>query len=518
MILECFSLVFISFFLYILAMNITTLEYTQLQEENDLLRKQLASLTEQIVWLKRQLFGKKSEKIIHSDETCYLPGFDELFSKPKSSEEIIVPEHKKKKPAKDGSQSFSYPSDLPVEQKILDLSEEEKICPVSGKALVVIGRDITRKLAKKSASYYIKEYVRIKYGMPKGVEEAVKMAALPSSLLPRCQADESLLADIICMKFADHLPLYRINEIYQREGVQITRQLLSQWILRVGTALEPLYNALEKRITKSGNVFIDETPVDLLERGKGKVHQSIMWALSGGQSSDPPDRIYRFAYNRKAIHAHNLLSEFKGVFHSDKYSAYAKIAENEGIIWCPCWAHIRRKFVEAETGDAEFRAWVLRKIKYLFMLDQIGWSRSAEERLKIRREKSVPIINELIEAIKDKLINGQILPKSKYKEALGYFMGLIPYLKNYANHAYARLDNNVVERAIRPLTIGRKNWLFFGSEEGGKAAAILLSLVQTCRGYSINPREYLEDIFRRIMDYNIQKIDELLPHNWKNKN
>lgn len=149
------------------------------------------------------------------------------------------------------------------------------------------------------------------------------------------------------------------------------------------------------------------------------------------------------------------------------------------------------------------------------MLDRIGWGRTAEERLKIRQEKSIPIIDELIAAIKDKLTLGKMLPKSKYREALGYFISLIPYLKNYTNHAYARLDNNVVERAIRPLTIGRKNWLFVGSEEGGEAAAILLSLVQTCRGYSINPKEYLEDVFRRLMDYSTKNIDNLLPGNWK---
>src|SRR5262249_438304 len=162
-------------------------------------------------------------------------------------------------------------------------------CPTSGKPLVVIGEDITRKLAKKAASYYIKEFVRIKYGMPKGTEEGVKTSTLPSSILPKCQVDESLLADIVCMKFADHLPLYRISEIFQREGVRISRQLLSQWMIRLGSSLKPLYKALEKQILKSGNVFVDETPVDLLEKGKGKVHQAIMWAMSGGRCKDPPD-------------------------------------------------------------------------------------------------------------------------------------------------------------------------------------------------------------------------------------
>jgi len=499
-------------------MKTINIEQDLLREEILLLKQQVNYLQEQIGWLKRQLFGRKSEKIIHhSPEINWLPGFEDYITQTETKKEevVVVPQHNKRKPNKNGSDSFEYPENLPIERHILDITEEEKVCPNTGKALVVIGEDVTRKLAKKTATFYIKEIVRIKYGMPKGAPEGVKAADLPSCILPKCQADESLLAEIVCMKFADHLPLYRISEILGREGIQISRQLLSQWILKLGTALKPLYIALQKRILQSGNIFVDETPIDLLEKGKGKTHKAIMWAMSGGKCNNPPDRIYRFTYDRKTKHAHDMLGDFEGVFHSDKYRAYIQVAENKNKIWCPCWAHIRRKFVEAETGDVEFTNWVLEKIKHLFMIDQIGWDGSAEERLKIRQEQSIPIIDELITAIKDKLIHGKILPRSKYKEALGYFISLIPYLKNYTNHAFAHLDNNVVERAIRPLTIGRKNWLFVGSQAGGEAAAILLSLVQTCRAHSINPREYLEDIFHRLMDYNIQKIDELLPGNWK---
>src|SRR5690606_20728300 len=152
---------------------------------------------------------------------------------------------------------------------------------------------------------------------------------------------------------------------------------------------------------------------------------------------------------------------------------------------------------------------------YLFMFERIAWTRSEEERLRIRQEKELPIIEELIKAIKDRLVKGEILPKSKFKAALGYFCGLIPYMKNYTKHAWARLDNNVAERAVRPLAIGRKNWLFVGNEDGGEAAGIILSLIQTCRALSINPREYLEDVMRRLMSHNSKKLSELLPDCWK---
>jgi len=210
----------------------------------------------------------------------------------------------------------------------------------------------------------------------------------------------------------------------------------------------------------------------------------------------------------------DILKDYRGGLHSDKYAAYQILAEKKIIRWFPCFSHIRRYFFEAESGDPAFRKWVLRKIRYLFMLERVAWARSPEERLKIRQEKEVPIIDELIHKIKARLVDGKILPKSKLKTAIGYFCGLIPYLKNYTLDAFARLDNNIAERAVRPLAIGRKNWLFFGSPDGGEAGAILFSLLQTCRGLGINPREYLEDIMRRIMGHNSQKLYELLPDEW----
>lgn len=321
------------------------------------------------------------------------------------------------------------------------------------------------------------------------------------------------MAEIITKKFCDHLPLYRIAEILKREGIGISRKLLSQWVLRCGLELKPLYDEMLYHILDSKNIFIDESPVKLLEVGKCK--QAYMWVVVGGCESNPPYRIYVFKQNRCHDNVLEILKGYRGGIHSDKYAAYQRLAERKIITWFPCWSHIRRKFFEAEAGDPEFRKWVLMKIRHLFMLEKVAWARSAEERLKIRQEKEVPIIDELTEKIKGKLMDGKILPKSKLREALGYFCGLIPYLKNYTKDPFARLDNNVAERAVRPLAIGRKNWLFFGSPDGGEAGAILLSLVQTCRGLGINPREYLEDVMNRIMSHNSQKLYELLPDQWQ---
>lgn len=496
-------------------MTTSTIPLEQYTQEVTALRNEIKFLKEQLDWFKRQIFGQKADKFFDpkGEQYCF-EGFDQIVPA-ESKEKQAIGAHERSHSKRNGQDKITFPADLPIEQKIIDLPEEEKICHETGEALVKIGEEVTSKLAHKPGSYYIKQIIRPKYALPERSEEGVFTASLPEALLNRCQADESLLADILVKKFGDHLPLYRQSEIMAREGIHISRQTLCQWAIRSSTALKPLYDRMLVRVLKSDNIFYDETPLDMLSPGKGKTHQAYMWVLVGGKSADPGYRIYDFCTNRCHENAAKMLKDYHGVLHSDKYGAYEALANKKQLTWCPCWSHIRRKFIEAESGDLPFRNWVLRQIRYLFMLERVAWSRSEEERLRIRKEKEVPIIDRLIKAIKNKLVNGKILPKSKLKEALGYFFGLIPYLKNYTEYAWARLDNNVAERAVRPLAIGRKNWLFVGSEEGGEAAAIALTLIQSCRALGVNPREYLEDVMRRLMAHNFQKLDELLPDNWK---
>lgn len=495
-------------------MNLSEITLETVLELNTSLQKKVASLEEQLAWFKRQLFGKTSEKVI--EPSIEQPTLFDLkpILKPEVKE-LQVPGHSRRIIKNKNASKVSFPEDLPITRLIIDLKEHEKICPFTNKLLIKIGEEVSQKLAYKAGSYYIKEIVRPKYASPKGSEESISIASMPESLLTRCKADESLLADILVKKFADHLPLYRQSEILGRQGIHISRQVLSQWTVKCGLALKPLFEKLKEEVLNSKNLFIDEVPVDLLKPGKGKVHQAYMWVVVGGQNQNPANRIYNFRTDRTHKNASELLKNCSNSFvHSDKYGAYEALASQKLFTWCPCWAHIRRKFFDGMLGDPDFVNLVLRKIRYLFMFERIAWTRSEEERLLIRKNKEVPIINELIELVKKRLTEGKALSQSKFKEALGYFLGLTPYLKNYSNHAYARLDNNVAERAVRPLTIGRKNWLFLGSEEGGEAAGIILSLVQTCRALNINPYEYLEDVMRRLMAHSSQKLEELLPGNW----
>ncbi len=485
----------------------------QLQKQNQELRCEIVHLKEQLAWLKRQIFGKRSERTIAvlNSQQLEFEGFEGLSTQEEEKKKPVAA-HERRSSKRDGKDAIKLPPDLPVKTVVLDVPEDEKVCQETGTPLVKIGEEVTLKLAHEPGSFFIKEIIRPKYAHPQKPEEGILTAALTDSIIPKCRADESLLAEIITKKFADHMPLYRVAEEMGRHNIGISHKLLSSWVVRCGLALKPLYEVMKQKILGGENIYIDETPVKLQAPGQCKT--AYMWVMAGGNEANPPYRIYDFRDNRRHENVPDILKDYRGILHSDKYGAYQRLAEQKIITWCPCFSHIRRKFFEAEGGDSSFCEWVLRKIRYLFMYERVAWARPPDERLKIRQEKEVPIIDELIHKIKEKLSQGKVLPKSKFREALCYFYSLIPYLKNYTKHPFSRLDNNVAERAIRPLAIGRKNWLFFGSTDGGEAGAILLSLVQTCRGLHINPRTYLEDVFRRLMSHSANRLEELLPDQW----
>ncbi len=480
-----------------------------------MLEGELGVLKEQLAWLKKQIFGVKSERFIDLESQPLLD-FGSVSPSPQPEPEKQEIRYNRKKPSKNrGSDTIAFPDNLPVRRVELDVKPEDKICPETGQPLVCIGTEISRKLGRTAEQFFILEYVRPKYASKSAPELGVVTAPLPDAVISRCPADESLLAYILTSKFADHLPLYRQVEILQRANIKISRQTLSKWVLTLGAALSPIYDVMKEQVLASEAIFSDETSIMLQVRGKSRCQKAFMWIYVGGGGSDPPYRFFEFCLNRNHEHPLKTLKHYKGFLHSDKYGAYEKLALEKGIVWCPCMAHVRRYFVEADGGtDKELLRRILRKIRHLFMLERVAWKRSAEDRLRIRDENEKPILEQLTQMVQERILAGGLLPRSSFAKALYYYQGLAPYLQNYLKHPDARLDNNVSERGIRPLTIGRKNWLFFGSEDGGRAAATILSLVQTCRNLSINPQEYLEDVLRRIMGHPAKRIIELLPDKW----
>jgi len=482
-----------------------------LEEENISLKALVAELKEQLEWFKKHLFGAKSERLLDDpQEQLQFPGLEVLKEE---AEEVAVKGHVRNKTSQEKTK-IEYPKDLPKEEIFLDIPEDQKVCPISGTPLKRIGEEKSQKLAYNPGAYFIKEFIRPKYVSPSHPELGVMVKEMPGGIFLKSKVDESLLSHIVTMKFADHLPLYRIQEILERDQVKVSRQLLSHWVLEIGKNLIPLYNLMEKRVLENTSLFVDETPIKVLVKGKKKAHEGYMWVYRGGGGLDPPYTLYDFCMNRNHSNVINKLENYKGLLHSDCYGAYETLSKKKEITWQPCMAHVRRYFLDAQTGDQEFTNWVLRRIRYLYMFERVAKARSPEERIRIREEKEKPILEELIEKVKKKLLEGKSLPKSKYTKALKYFTGVANHINNYLSHEEAHIDNNVAERAIRPLTIGRKNWLFVGSEKGGKAAATLLSLIQTCRHLKVNPREYMDDVMRRVMDHPVSKLNEFLPDEW----
>jgi len=503
-------------------MNIQDFPLTELQKNYELSLLQISELThtvahqqEQIDWLKKQLFGRKTERFVGDNGQLYFPGFEDMAP-------LVLPEepkkpvaaHARRPPKSSNKNGITYPEDLPVETTVLDLADDQKVDPVTGKALVCIGEDVSEKLAKKPASFFIKKIIRKKYAVAGNPDKGIKTPNLPAAFMPKCMVDESVVADVLVKKFCDHLPLYRQAEILRRDRVEISKQTLSSYVLQSGKILSPLYDLLEKEIKASGNIFIDETPVDVLAPGTGKTDTGYMVTIVGGQSLNPALRVYKFFADRKHDSFHKALENYTGVFHSDKYAAYEKEARKAGKIWVPCMAHVRRKYFEAEAGDPKFREEALSLIQELFAIEEKGKNLSPEDRVLLRRKEAIPILDQLFAKNKERLARG-LLPKSKLTMAIGYFLGLVPYLKNYIEHPFARLDNNPAERSLKLVVIGRKNWMFIGSEGGGEASAVIYSLAQTCRALGVNPQDYFEDVLRRIQDHPYNRLTELLPHHWR---
>ena len=253
---------------------ILTVKLTQRDE-------QIAHLQEQLDWFKRQIFGSKSEKFVNNldEHQLVIPGLEtlEVISQ---EEQQTVPSHKRRKPNRNGQDAIQLPPDLPGETTILDLPEEDRACKETGVPLVKIGQEVTHRLAHKPGNYFIKEIIRPKYALPGKEEAGIFIHELPSSILPKCRADESLLAQIVTKKFADHSPLYRVSEEMGRENIGLSRKLLSQWVFRLGQVLMPLYERMTQNILQSNCIYIDETPVNILDKEKCK--KGYMWTLVGG--------------------------------------------------------------------------------------------------------------------------------------------------------------------------------------------------------------------------------------------
>ena len=489
--------------------NATEIVQNQVEifKENEELKELVAKQKDRIKWLEKALFGSRSERVIASPDNqlefdAFLKEFEALNQAIEQVAQNAEATGKSslKKPRKPRRKlNELIPEDLPRKDIVIDVPEEERVCPVTGDPFKKIGEEITEKLAFKPGSYFVKRYIRPKYAHPTDSSYGVLCEPMIDCAIAGSSFDESLTAGIGVNKCAYHLPLYRQQEMMKHVGIDISRQTLSQHYIRGAKALEPLFDLMKKTVITGKYLFTDDTPVKLQVKGKKKTVTGRMWVyVSGGEL--PKYTIFDFTIDRKAEHTVNLLKDFKGYVHADAYGGYDQLFAKEGITECACWMHVRRKFFEALDGAVEFRDEILRLIRNLYRYEKVLAKADTDTRLKLRKEKISPIIDQIFKSARDATINGRpkILPKSKTQGAITYLLNQETALKTFLTDPLIKPDNGASERAIRPLAIGRKNWMFVGSKNGGEATAIWLSLIQTCRSMDINPQAYLDDALRRI--------------------
>lgn len=483
-------------------------------------------LEQRIRLLEKALFGPRSERLV--DTTANGQGvFEQLLQEADSLARELEEQKKaqeatkaptanepalKKRQPRQGLDGL-IPGDLPQQEIIVDIPEEDKICLETGEPLVRIGEDTVKKLAFKPGSYYVKVFIYPKYASRVYPQQGVLQAAAVEGALRGSYFDESFIASIIFDKCGMHLPLYRQEERLHNLGIEISRQTLCYLYMQGANVLKPIYDEMKNDVLGRGVIFTDDTPVRLIVKGKGKTVQGRMWVYVGG-GAGPPYRIFEFTIDRKKARPKEFLKGFKGYIHADAYKGYDDLFRQEGVLECACWMHVRRKIFEAEDAPPELRLLLLRLIRGIYRYERVLKGKPTETILAVRKERIAPLIDRIFSAAAEIIRVGAVLPASNFAKAIGYMQTLGAALKTFLYDARLKPDNGESERALRPLSIGRKNWMFAGSQAGGDATGILLSLVQSCRILDIDPLEYLTDVLTRINGHMAHRVHELLPHNW----
>ncbi|MDP5211319.1 IS66 family transposase, partial [Microbulbifer sp. 2205BS26-8] len=395
------------------------------------------------------------------------------------------------------------PEDLPRVRIEHDLPEEEKLC-ICGCQMQLIGEALSEQLDIIPAKIQILQQTRKKYAC-KACESGVKTAALPLQPIPKSNASPGLLAHIAVAKYQDALPLARQTKIFRRIGVDLPRNTLANWIIRSSELVQPLLNLFEDKLQEGLIIQCDETPLQVLkELDKAPQSQSYMWVRLGGA---PGQKVVLYDYHpsRSGAVANTLLSGFNGYLQTDDYVGYHAVGTEQGIIHLGCWAHARRKFVEAQkvaggkTSKPKGKKQLskadiaLNYIGHLYGIERKGQRLTADERYRLRQKESLPVLAKIHNWLEKTLPKS--LPKTTLGKALGYLHKNWKKLLVYTEDGRLNIDNNAAENAIRPFVIGRKNWLFSDTPRGAKASAALYGLIETAKANGLEPYDYLRRVY-----------------------
>jgi len=490
--------------------------YEQERAEKEALQFAVATLRHELDQLKKMIFGSKHERFLGAANSSQLT-LDlamEVMAASATTEtvikEVTVTQPLPKKP-------FVHPgrSALPAHLRREEIILEPEFIPEGSRK---IGEEITEKLDLIEAELLVKRYIRPKYATPQAegaVNTEIIIADAPACPIEKGIADSGLLAHIIIEKYVDHLPLYRQMQRFARNGVTISDSTIGGWISAVCALLMPLYAALKLLLIKSGYIHADETTIKVLDKTKkGTTHHGYFWVYNNS-----PGKIVYFEYQkgRDAEAITELLSTYQGYLQTDGYAVYEEFDKKAGITQLCCMAHARRKFIEAQGNDAVRSAYVLEQMQQLYAIERHckEKNRDNEQKAKERTERANPILEHLGKWMKEQYL--QVLPKSPIGMALAYSITRWEKLSIYTTNGMLCIDNNPVENSIRPVALGRKNYLFCGSHEAAKRTAMIYSLVGTCKLNGVNPHIWLKDVLERIPTHPVNQINELLPHLWKKK-
>jgi transposase len=493
-------------------------EMTSLQqrfeEQIKALQTELRFSKLQVEQLKRRLFGPIAEKLPLDAKQQELLLETVAPEQPHATVEVIDTEEtveiKKRRPVR-------HPIPAHVETVTVRLEPEEKVCAHCGQDKCEIGCEVTTELDFIPAKFIKREIIRPKLACDCG-EGKVSIASLPPRLIEKGRPGAGLLAQVVLNKYVDHLPLYRQEQIFQRLGVNLSRQTLCDWTEQAAFWLQSIYKEMKDTLLADDYLQVDETPVRVLDpEVTGKAAQGYLWVYARPRG----DVIFEFDPSRGLEAPKRFLENFKGTIQTDGYQVYESLTQkNKSITRIGCWAHARRKFYDALIDDHQESFWFLDRIRKLYAIERRARDECLDppHRQTLRKEKAPEILHEIrqrLESLRQAQADRTLLPQSLLGKAVNYTLGEWVSLNAFVENGVFEIDNNLCENSIRPTALGKKNWLFFGHPQAAWKSALIYSVLVSCKRHQIDPAKYLTDIFTRLPASTNHQIKDLVPSRWK---
>jgi transposase len=489
----------------------------QLRQRADELYLENLRLQQELERYKKATYGPRADRLSMNQLAQMLLEFAEaLEQKPIKLEDLRQaepePELRRVKRRK-GRRALANFENLPVQTYVYELSAEERVCPGCGEERKEIGSEKSWQIEYIPGHFERLEHVRKKYACPhceqNGENPRIEVAAKPETAIEKGFAGPGLLAFIVTSKFADYLPLYRLEDIFERQGFEISRATQSVWCRDVADVVEPLYERMAERVRKSHVVATDDTVLPMLS--PGQTQPARMWVYVGDETN--PYNVFDFTLNRSREGPKEFLKDYTQVLLADAYGGYNGVVAGNAITRAGCWSHARRKFVEAEKTAPAIAHEAVALIDALFAVERQGKDVSVAERLELRQKQSIPILAELHRKLL--IWKEQLLPKHPMADAVDYSLGQWEALTVFTTDGAVPINNNVSEREMKRVVLNRKNSLFVGNPRGGRTAAILASLTSSCRRHDIDPHLYFMQLLVNLPSWPASDLDAWLPDRWK---